>query len=265
MRKNAIYFLNKLKSNVNTYKPEILIGFGIAGFIATAIIAAKSAITTRDKIEFKRKMIAKEENIREEDVSNKEFIKDIAIGCIPPVIMGAASTGLIISGTKIKSKRSSALATALVLAETTAREYQEKIIETIGEKKEERIRNEITESKISNDDRSTDPKNVFITQNGSMRCYERMSDRYFTSDIEKIKRSVNNLNKRMLDEMYISLNEFYEELGLPSTTLGNLLGWNRDNGLIELEYSSHLAPDGVPCLAIDYNRFSQPIPDFTRL
>ena len=55
-----------------------------------------------------------------------------------------------------------------------------------------------------------------------------------------------------MDEMYISLNEFYWEIGLDSTEIGDELGWNIDNGLIELTFSSQLSRDGVPCLVVNY-------------
>jgi hypothetical protein len=52
--------------------------------------------------------------------------------------------------------------------------------------------------------------------------------------------------------MYISVNDFYYEIGLGNTKIGNDLGWHVDNGLIDLEFSSQLADDGTPCLVLDY-------------
>ena len=52
--------------------------------------------------------------------------------------------------------------------------------------------------------------------------------------------------------MYVSLNDFYYEIGLPSIKLGDDIGWNIDNGYIDLHFSSQLAEDGRPCLVIDY-------------
>ena len=56
-----------------------------------------------------------------------------------------------------------------------------------------------------------------------------------------------------MNEMYISLNEFYYEIGLPRTKMGDELGWNIDSGLIRFEFSSQLADDETPCLVIDYH------------
>ena len=56
----------------------------------------------------------------------------------------------------------------------------------------------------------------------------------------------------MHSEMYIGLNEFYDELGLAHTQLGEYLGWNMDNGEIKVNFSSQIADDGAPCLVLNY-------------
>ena len=52
--------------------------------------------------------------------------------------------------------------------------------------------------------------------------------------------------------MYASHNDFYRLIGLPGTTYGEEVGWRTDN-MMDLEYSSHLAEDGRPCLCIEYH------------
>lgn len=56
----------------------------------------------------------------------------------------------------------------------------------------------------------------------------------------------------MRDDMYISLNDFYYEIGLRGISIGDDIGWDIDRGYIDLDFSSQLAEDGVPCLVIDY-------------
>ena len=50
--------------------------------------------------------------------------------------------------------------------------------------------------------------------------------------------------------MYVTLNDFYYELGLDGTKMGNMLGWNIDKGYIDLAFSSQLDANGTPCLVI---------------
>ena len=84
-------------------------------------------------------------------------------------------------------------------------------------------------------------------------CYDSVSGRYFKSDMETIKKAENELDARLRNEMYVSLNEFYYEIGLePLRVIGEDLGWNIDNGYLDLNFSSQIASDGTPCLVLDY-------------
>ena len=91
-----------------------------------------------------------------------------------------------------------------------------------------------------------------IIDRGNTLCYDVLSGRYFKTDIDKIRKAANELNRQMRDEMYISLNEFYYAIGLDGIKVGEDLGWNIDTGYIELDFSSQLAKDDTPCLVIDY-------------
>ena len=91
-----------------------------------------------------------------------------------------------------------------------------------------------------------------ITKKGNTLCYDTISGRYFTSDIEKINKIVNDINRDLRDKMYIPLNEFYYRLGLDGIKAGDLLGWNIEKGYLEVKFTSQLAEDGTPALVIDY-------------
>ena len=79
-----------------------------------------------------------------------------------------------------------------------------------------------------------------------------MSGRYFKSDIDLIKRIVNEINRKLVYENYISLNEFYGEIGLDYVKNGELVGWNINSGLIEPTFSTCLTDDNQPCVVIDF-------------
>lgn len=143
------------------------------------------------------------------------------------------------------------LATAYSLSEAAFAEYREKAAETVGEKKEAEIRDKVAKAQIERDPVSG--HEVIMTGKGDTLCYDVVSGRYFKSSIEKIRRAENVLNRKLMDEMYVSLNEFYYELGLKCTGMGNELGWNVDDGLIDLHFSTQLSEDETPCLVVDYH------------
>lgn len=179
------------------------------------------------------------------------FERFLWICYIPAAVTGTVSIACLIGANSVNARRNAALATAYTLSESALKEYQEKVIETIGEKKEQAVRDALAKDKLEQNPVTN--REVIITERGDTLCFDVVSGRYFKSDIEKLKKAVNELNRQMRDEMYISLNEFYYEIGLSGIGIGDDLGWNIDNGYIEPSFSSQLSENGTPCLVIGYH------------
>jgi hypothetical protein len=245
MKKPKLSSISKgIRGAITKHSPEILTGIGIAGMITTTIMAVRA--TPKALILIKEK---KEENDVDK-LTPIELIKTTWTCYIPSAITGGLSIICLIGASSVNARRNAALATAYTLSESALKEYQEKVIETIGEKKEQTVRDAIAKDRI--DKNPVSSREVIITEKGNTLCYDAISGRYFKSDIDKIKKAENELNRRMRDEMYISLNEFYYEIGLNPIGIGDDLGWDIDHGYIELSFSSQLADEGTPCLVIDY-------------
>lgn len=226
------------------HTPEILTGFGIAGMVTTTVFAVKSTPKALKLIEMK-----KEEDDKEE-LTPLEVIKTTWKCYIPSLVIGTASIACLVGASSVSARRNAALATAYKLSETALTEYREKVVETIGEKKEQAIQEQVDKERIEKNPVSKNE--VIITDRGTTLCYDYQSGRYFKSDIEKIKKAVNEINRKMLLYDYVSLNDFYDELGLDHTPMGDDLGWRIDRGFIEPHFSSHLADDGTPCVVLNY-------------
>jgi hypothetical protein len=52
--------------------------------------------------------------------------------------------------------------------------------------------------------------------------------------------------------MYISVNEYYAEIGLHPHKPGDVMGWNIDRGYIDIATFPHLGDDGQPCIGIAF-------------
>lgn len=241
---NLSNIVKSVRTVISKRSPEILTGIGIAGMITTTVMAVRATPKALVLIEDK-----KIENDTDK-LTLVETIKATWTCYIPAAVTGTLSVACLIGANSVNARRNAALATAYTLSESALKEYQEKVIETIGEKKEQTVRDAIAKDKIDRDPVSS--KEVIITEKGNTLCYDSISGRYFKSDIDKLKKVENELNRRMRDEMYISLNEFYYEIGLNPISIGDDLGWNIDHGYIELNFSSQLADEGTPCLVIDY-------------
>lgn len=232
-----------IQKSITKHSPEILMGLGVAGMLTSTVLAVKATPKALRLIEEKKK----EENV--EKLSVGQTIKTTYKCYLPAAGVATVSTACLIGSTSISVRRNAALATAYKIVETGYKEYKEQVVETLGEKKEEQIREAIVQKKIDNNPVS---QNQVIVLGGETLCYDVWSGRYFRSDIDKIKRSVNELNRTMTYNEYVSLNDFYDKLGLEPTKQGELLGWKLSKGLIELNPSSHLSEKDQPAYAIDF-------------
>ena len=227
-----------IKNAVAKHSPEILTGIGIAGMVSTVVLAVR-ATPKAEKLILDREIELSNEAKQDIELNKKDRFK-IAWKCyIPTAITGAVSIACIVSASSVNFKRKTALA-----------EYKDKVVETIGEKKENLIKDKIAEDRIEKNPVSKNE--VIITGRGATTCYDSISGRYFKSDMDRLKKAENELNRQMLSDMYISLNEFYDEIGLDHISIGDDLGWNIERGMIDLSFSSLVADDGTPCLVVDY-------------
>lgn len=246
---NMTTLLKNVKTVLSSHSPEILTGLGIAGMITTTVLAVSATPKALDLIAEAED--EKFDNGHGEALTKVEVVKAAWKPYIPAAITGVTSVACLIGASSVHSKRNAALATAYNLSATALAEYKQKVIETVGEKKEQAIRDKVAEDHIRKE--PVNPSTIIVSGNGNTRCFDTITKRRFVSDIETIKRIVNELNRRMINgEDYISLNDFYYALDLDGVSIGDDLGWNVTRGLIELSFSAQLDTDGVPCIVIDY-------------
>ena len=248
MKLNVSKLCKDAKVMVSKRSPEILTGLGIAGMITTTVLAVKATPKALDLIA--RAEDEKFDNGHGDKLTVSEKMKVAWKPYIPAAITGIASISCIIGASSVHAKRNAAIAAAYNLSQTALTEYKEKVVETIGEKKEQAIKDKIAKDKIKKDPVSK--SEVIVTGKGNTLCYDAFNSRYFYSDIDQIKRAINELNRIMLNQMYVSLNDFYDELNLKHSGNGDELGWKLDDGFIEVDFSSQLSDDGRPCLVIEY-------------
>ena len=253
-----------IKAGTMKHSPEILTGIGIAGMITTTVLAVKATPKALRLIEEKKKDIFNNldpedipgNNVDYTDISLKplEVIKVAWKPYIPAVVTGVASVTCLIGASSVNAKRNAALATAYELSKTALADYKEKVVETIGEKKEQTIREKVAQKKV--DENPASKSEVIITGNGDVLFLEPASMRYFKSDIESVRKIINDLNYRMTTGMeeYISLSELYDEIGLSHTTTSDDMGWNiYKDGPIDINFPATKTDKGEPCLMLEYN------------
>lgn len=260
---NMKTFFRNVQTSASKHSPEILIGFGVAGFITTTVLAIRATPKAMKLIEDEKNRqnyeLCREARANGEPSCNQieklspiEAIKVAWKPYIPAAVTGVVSIACVIGANSVNAKRNAALATAYQLSTAALSEYKDKVIETIGEKKEQSIREKISKDRVEHN--PVNNSAVYVTGNGESLFLEPISKRYFKSDIERIRGVVNTLNENMYGDPFgqISLSDFYDEIGLERTDISNDLGWCIDSGSIKLEFHPVMSDDGKPCLALYY-------------
>lgn len=222
--------------------PEISMAIGIGGMLTAAFLTADATI--------KATKIVKE---NEEDIETKMDVVKIAWKpYVPALLTFIFSSFCIIEANSMHQKRNAALMTVCQVSKNALSEYRSKVIETIGENKERSIREKINQDKV--DKKPVSESTVIVTEKGNTLCFDVLSGQYFKSDIDTIKRCKNDLNEKMLNEGYASLNELYYLLGIKTIKHGDEIGWNiSDDGQLDISFTSQIAEDGTPCIVINYS------------
>lgn len=245
---NIAKITNDIQTILTKHSPEILTGIGIAGMVASTVLAVQATPKAIKLIETERELT----EANNEELTKIDKVKVCWKCYIPAAVTGVMSIACLIGASSVNAKRNAALTAAYTLSDSALREYRSKVVETIGEKKEKTVKDKISEDQIKSN--PVTKNEVYITDKGDSLCFEPISGRYFKSNIDKIKKAENNLNKRIISDAFnsgVSLNDFYEEIGLPKTNMGENIGWSLDTGLIDIYLSAQVTDDGTPCLVIN--------------
>lgn len=240
--KNA---LKSFQAALKKHSPEILTGIGVAGMAAAAVLAVKATPKALQEIERK-------ERENKGPLTGPETVKAAWKCYIPAAVTGVCSAACIIGASSINARRNAALVTAYTISETALKEYRDKAVEVVGEKKEQAIRDAVARDKLEK--AHVESREFVPTGRGGTPCFDPLTNTCFKSDIETLRRAENTLNKQMRDEVRITVNEFLQEIGLEpcDDSIGENMGWDIDKGYIDLDFSSQLL-DGVPYLVIGHH------------
>lgn len=231
-----------------------------------AIFSAWGAIWTAYKAgpKAERVLEAKRKDLEDTDPEDKatkrtitwELIREMTPIVSVPIMLGAMSTGCIIGSHAINSKKIATLASAYTMASTALYEHKDKVKELFGEGKAQQVREAISKDHLEKAEVPKDENSVIVTGLGTSLCYDEYTDRYFYSSAEAIGNAIVKCSYELLNDMWVPLNDFYQELNLKPCKMGYDLGWSvdgLDHNKIPIYYTAILTDDNRPCLCIQFD------------
>lgn len=241
---------------VQNNSPAILTGVAVAGTVAVAYLTGKAAYKAAEIIHDEEwNHDHHKESCEYTPLDTKEKIDLTWKLFVAPVGLAALTVTAIIYARHIDQRRAAVVAAMYALSERTLGEYRDKVVDTIGERKETALRTSLGQDRY---DRTPNVgSNVIVTSGGNHLAFEAFTGRVFTSNYETIRAAQNTINERILERGWQSLNDLYDILGLDHTSLSGDLGWSTNN-LLKMHIDTIMSNDKAPCIYFEFMNLPEP-------
>lgn len=242
------------------HSPEILVGAGVVGVVASAVMACKATTKLDDVLAETKDTVDKIHDVTEHPEKipeGKEYTvedskKDLTIVYTqagvklvklygPAVVLGTVSIVAIIGGHHILRKRNIALAAAYTAVDKGFKEYRGRVLERFGEEVDKELRYNIKAKEIEKTVTDANGKETVVKETVDVADPNLTSDyaRFFddgctgwTKDPEFnlmfLKDQQRYANDLFKSKGHLFLNEVYDMLGIPRTQAGQVVGWIYD-------------------------------------
>lgn len=282
---------NKTVMKLKKHSPEILVVAGVVGAVASAVIACKATTKVsrineeaKDSIDTIHESAEKGVTPAGETYSVEDSKKDLSIVYVqtgikyaklyaPAVILGTLSITSILASNNILRKRNIALGAAYATIDKSFKEYRGRVIERFGEQVDHELKYNLKAKKfeeIEVDPETGKEKKVKKTvtvadpnlQSDYAVYFDQKSRNYETNmDYNRmfLKAQQQFANDKLQTRGHIFLNEVLDDLDLPRSPAGQIVGWTADGPdgyvnfrILEVERETE---DGrhEPALLLDFN------------
>lgn len=281
---------SKTVMKLKKHSPEILVVAGIAGTVVSAVLACKATTKVAEILdETNGTLDTIHEGMKTGAINGQEYTtengkKDTVVVYAqtgmklaklygPAIILGTLSITSILASNNILRKRNVALGAAYAAIDKSFKEYRGRVIERFGEQVDTELKYGIKAKKF--EEIEVDPetgkekkvkKTVMVAdpnlQSDYAVYFDSKSRNYETNpDYNRmfLKAQQAFANDKLQTRGHLFLNEVLDDLDLPRTPAGQIVGWTKDGPdgyvnfrIVEVERETE---DGrhEPALLLDFN------------
>lgn len=281
---------SKTVMKLKKHSPEILVVAGIAGTVVSAVLACKATTKVAEILdETKGTLDTIHEGMETGAINGQEYTtedgkKDTVVVYAqtgmklaklygPAIILGTLSITSILASNNILRKRNVALGAAYAAIDKSFKEYRGRVIERFGEQVDTELKYGIKAKKFEEIEVDTETgkekkvkKTVMVAdpnlQSDYAVYFDSKSRNYETNpDYNRmfLKAQQAFANDKLQTRGHLFLNEVLDDLDLPRTPAGQIVGWTKDGPdgyvnfrILEVERETE---DGrhEPALLLDFN------------
>ena len=229
MKLNVKQLVKNFSDGCTKHAPEIFTTLGLTGMLGTMYTVYKLTPKVNEKL------------AENPNATKWEKTKTVASVFWPSMLTFTSSAGLILWSNRIQSKRVVAWASTAAFAQKELMNFQETAVEKLGKDTVQEIKERVAEKKA--EETPTPQQDQVITMGylNKQLYVDEISGRKFFSNDQLLFNAQNELNGQMLRGMdSASVNQWWNAIGLESTSIGDQLGWSVSNGsgrLIDIDTS----------------------------
>lgn len=281
---------SKAVMKLKKHSPEILVVAGIAGTVVSAVLACKATTKVAEILdETKGTLDTIHEGMETGAINGQEYTTEdgkkdtvvvyaqtgmkLAKLYAPAIILGTLSITSILASNNILRKRNVALGAAYAAIDKSFKEYRGRVIERFGEQVDTELKYDIKAKKF--EEIEVDPetgkekkvkKTVMVADpnlQGDYAVYFDSKSRNYETNPDYnrmfLKAQQAFANDKLQTRGHLFLNEVLDDLDLPRTPAGQIVGWTKDGPdgyvnfrIVEVERETE---DGrhEPALLLDFN------------
>ena len=241
------------------HSPEILVGLGIVGTVASTVMACKATLKVNEIVDEAKETIDKihvalDNGCTEagQDYTEEDSKKDLTITYVqtavkltknyaPAIVLGSLSVASIISGHNMLRKRYIATAAAYTLVDKSFKDYRSRVVERFGKELDQELRYNIKAKEVEEIEVDEKGKEKVVKKTIQVADPNAISDYAFffcegchgwSKDAEFnlmfLKRQQAWANDLLKSRGHLFLNEVHDLLGVQRTQAGNVVGWIYD-------------------------------------
>ena len=239
---------------IKKYSPEILMGVGVVGVVASTVMACKATLKVEGLVDGAKSSLDDINHVldnpeefstyTQEDGKKDKALVYIQTGAHllkiygPAIALGTASLGCLLGSHKIMKKRNVAVVAAYKAVEESFKSYRKRVVSEFGEDKDFEFRNGIikTEEKVEILDKDGKKKKVKKEFDVLDPNHKSQYARFFDDGSKNwsktpeynmlfLKAQQNYANDLLKARGHIFLNEIYDMLGIPRSKAGAVVGW----------------------------------------
>lgn len=263
LKNNLTRKFYKVGFKLKKHSPEILVGAGVVGAVASTVLACKATLkvneiaeetrVNKEKIEtaLKKGVTEAGEPYTEEDSKKDLKIMYIQTGAklaknyALPVGIGVVSITAILGGYNVLRKRNIAISTAYAALFNDYKGYRSRVVERFGEQLDKELKYNLktatVEETVVNEDgtEQTVKKEVQVMNDpAGLESYSPFA-KFFDDgctgwdpnpeySLMFLNQQQNWANEKLKRQGYLFINDVYEMLGIPKTPEGQVHGWIYD-------------------------------------